>query len=107
MIYLASHDPLTGLLNRRAYNSLAEKAIAKAKRDQTGVALITVDLDFFKTINDVHGHADGDAVLQQVAEVLTSSFGTAAIVGGLAGMSSRWCCPGTRRLTRNKLRPYS
>jgi diguanylate cyclase (GGDEF)-like protein len=92
--HLASHDPLTGLLNRRALNSLAEKAIAKARDDQTSVALLTLDLDFFKTINDVHGHADGDMVLQQVAEVLTSSFDTDAVVGRIGGDEFSVVLPG-------------
>jgi diguanylate cyclase (GGDEF)-like protein len=94
LLHLASHDPLTGLLNRRAFNSLAEKALAKAREEHTCVALLTLDLDFFKAVNDVHGHADGDLVLQQVAEVLTSSFNTDAIVGRIGGDEFSVVLPG-------------
>jgi diguanylate cyclase (GGDEF)-like protein len=85
LVHLAAHDPLTGLLNRRAFNCQAEEAIAKAVLAGTDLSLLTLDLDRFKSINDVHGHADGDQVLQQVAEVLRSSFGDPAVLARMGG----------------------
>ena len=66
--YEATHDPLTGVLNRKAYE---EELKAVGKR---GVALIIIDVDGFKQINDKYGHAMGDRVLRFVAESLESSF---------------------------------
>jgi diguanylate cyclase (GGDEF)-like protein len=92
--HLASHDPLTGLLNRRSFSSQSEEAIAEARAGGTSVALLTLDLDRFKSINDVHGHADGDLVLQQVAEVLNTSFAGAAISGRIGGDEFSVLLPG-------------
>ncbi|WP_161974310.1 bifunctional diguanylate cyclase/phosphodiesterase [Rhizobium deserti] len=94
LLHLASHDPLTGLLNRRAFNGLAEKALTRVREENSCLALLTLDLDFFKAVNDVHGHAVGDTVLQQVAEVLTSSFITDAIVGRIGGDEFSVVLPG-------------
>jgi diguanylate cyclase (GGDEF)-like protein len=92
--HLASHDPLTGLLNRRSFTSQSETAIAEARAGGTSVALLTLDLDRFKSINDVYGHADGDLVLQQVAEVLNASFAKTAIVGRIGGDEFSVLLPG-------------
>jgi len=94
LTHLASQDPLTGLLNRRSFNNHSEAAIAEARAGRTSVALLTLDLDRFKSINDVHGHADGDLVLQQVAEVLNASFGGAAISGRIGGDEFSVLLPG-------------
>lgn len=83
--HLASHDALTGLLNRRAFNERAERAVTLASANETELAFLTLDLDRFKSINDTHGHAHGDRVLQQVAEVLRLSFDAPAIIGRLGG----------------------
>jgi diguanylate cyclase (GGDEF)-like protein len=90
----ASHDPLTGLLNRRAFDRQSEKAIAEATVGETDLSLLTLDLDRFKSINDVHGHAEGDQVLQQVAEVLHSSFGDPAILARIGGDEFSVLLPG-------------
>lgn len=63
-------DPLTGLLNRRAFTDLAEQAFKLAERHQRQLALILCDLDFFKKTNDAHGHQAGDVVLVQSAKAL-------------------------------------
>lgn len=87
--YLAQRDSLTGLYNRRAFEEQAsEVRVANAGEDLT---LIILDLDRFKAINDTHGHALGDSVLQRTADVIravagTSSFDTASEKGTLA----RW-----------------
>jgi diguanylate cyclase (GGDEF)-like protein len=66
----AARDPLTGLLNRRALQAQADRLFAQATASGQPAALLLLDLDHFKAINDAHGHAAGDAVLQGVAEVL-------------------------------------
>jgi diguanylate cyclase (GGDEF)-like protein len=67
----AARDPLTGLLNRRALQAQADRLFADARASGRPLALLLLDLDHFKSINDTHGHAAGDAVLRDVAEVLT------------------------------------
>lgn len=94
LTHLASHDPLTSLLNRRSFESQSEVAISKARNDRTSVALLTFDLDRFKLVNDVHGHADGDLVLQQVAEVLNASFVKTAVSGRIGGDEFSILLPG-------------
>ncbi|RME70144.1 MAG: GGDEF domain-containing protein [Verrucomicrobia bacterium] len=67
---LATHDGLTGLLNRNAFNEALPEAVAAAEKDSSTLALLLVDIDHFKAINDTAGHRAGDAVLEQVARVL-------------------------------------
>lgn len=69
---LAEVDQLTALKNRHSYMSALEQAVKKAARDGTDFALIFIDLDNFKTLNDTYGHGGGDIVLQQVAARLKS-----------------------------------
>jgi len=70
----ATHDALTGLWNRAAVLDLVRRELERARREWTPLAVFMVDLDHFKRINDTHGHAAGDAVLRQVAEVLRTSI---------------------------------
>ncbi|HEX6701785.1 MAG TPA: sensor domain-containing diguanylate cyclase [Gaiellaceae bacterium] len=70
--FLADHDPLTNLLNRRAFVRELEAEVGRARRYRHSLALLVLDLDGFKGVNDRHGHAAGDEVLQRVAETLTS-----------------------------------
>src|SRR6202044_2544115 len=63
----ALHDSLTGLPNRVLFNDRLEHGIAQAKRHRWILAVMFVDLDNFKSINDTYGHQAGDAVLQTVA----------------------------------------
>lgn len=67
---LATTDPLTGLLNRRAFLDALERERSRADRHHFPVSLLLLDVDHFKSVNDRHGHAAGDAVLRGVAEVL-------------------------------------
>jgi diguanylate cyclase (GGDEF)-like protein len=94
LVHLASHDPLTGLLNRRSFSSRSEEAIAEAAAGGNEVSLLTFDLDRFKSINDVHGHAQGDVILQQVADVLNASFDDGAILGRMGGDEFSVLLPG-------------
>ncbi|MDH3413614.1 MAG: diguanylate cyclase [Gammaproteobacteria bacterium] len=66
---LAITDPLTGLPNRRHYLQIAEKETAWSLRYKHPLSVVVMDLDYFKEINDLHGHAKGDEVLVEVARV--------------------------------------
>ena len=67
----AHSDALTGLFNRRKFNDLCAAEIARSARYGTPLALIMVDIDHFKRVNDVHGHLVGDRALVEVARVLS------------------------------------
>lgn len=82
---LASLDELTGLQNRRAFFSKAEYAIDLASRSQIELALVYIDLDDFKAINDTYGHALGDAVLKRFAELLQNVCRKTDVVGRIGG----------------------
>ncbi len=85
LVHVATHDELTGLPNRLLHHQRLEQAIAGARRHERCVALLLVDLDGFKPVNDRHGHAAGDAVLRQVAQRLRSGLraeDTVARIGG-------------------------
>ncbi|MBI4756415.1 MAG: diguanylate cyclase [Betaproteobacteria bacterium] len=68
--FQANHDPLTGLPNRRVLDDRLEQAVVQARRQRRHVAVMVLDLDHFKVINDTEGHAAGDHVLGVVAERL-------------------------------------
>src|SRR5687767_14474682 len=67
-------DPLTGLLNRRLLQEFLPREVMKANRHGTSLAVIMVDLDFFKRINDAFGHEAGDLVLRKVAGTIKNTF---------------------------------
>jgi diguanylate cyclase (GGDEF)-like protein len=66
--YLAHHDPLTGLPNRASFDASLEEQLRLAADERVGFAVLCVDLDRFKEINDVFGHATGDALLRAAAK---------------------------------------
>jgi diguanylate cyclase (GGDEF)-like protein len=68
----ASHDSLTGLLNRRSFEDESRRLLARATRTGEPLSVIMIDVDFFKRINDVHGHQAGDEVLRRLAALLQS-----------------------------------
>lgn len=82
---LARTDELTGLHNRPAAIRSIERRLAEADAAGQDVALLVLDLDFFKEVNDRHGHPAGDATLRHVARVLAEGVGPAGVVGRLGG----------------------
>jgi len=82
---LARIDTLTGLSNRREFDELLEQALARRRRTQQPLALIFLDVDHFKAINDTHGHGAGDVVLKEFAARLHSSLRETDVAARLAG----------------------
>ena len=78
-------DPLTGSLNRRGFEQELGRAVARAARESGELALLAVDVDQFKRINDSFGHLAGDTVLRELAEVLTHSARTEDVLGRVGG----------------------
>ncbi|MGN6619854.1 MAG: putative bifunctional diguanylate cyclase/phosphodiesterase [Sphingomonas sp.] len=82
---LAARDPLTGFLNRRSFPEDGADAFAKAHRAGKALALLMVDLDHFKTVNDMHGHAVGDALLRHVADEISATMPNGALIARFGG----------------------
>jgi diguanylate cyclase (GGDEF)-like protein/PAS domain S-box-containing protein len=82
---LAMYDPLTGLPNRRRMSNLLDSTIAAFRNKERACALMLIDLDRFKAINDSLGHPVGDALLKQVAERLTTIVGNVEQIARMGG----------------------
>ena len=90
---LALNDPLTGLANRRLFSDRMAMALVHARRNKTAMAVVYLDLDGFKKINDTLGHGAGDALLKAVADRLTETVraeDTVARLGGDEFMLGLW-----------------
>ena len=83
--HLAHHDPLTGIANRRAFSDAAQRKLAEVKRTQSTAAIISLDIDYFKSVNDTHGHDIGDAVLCELARRITESARAQDVVARMGG----------------------
>jgi diguanylate cyclase (GGDEF)-like protein len=81
----ATSDPLTGLLNHRAFQLRVENEVSRAQRYERPLALILLDLDHFKNINDAYGHQAGDAALIQAASLLERGARGGDILGRIGG----------------------
>jgi diguanylate cyclase (GGDEF)-like protein len=85
LAHLASHDPLTGVLNRRRFEEELERTLAGVRRMRRPAALVTLDLDNFKHVNDTYGHPAGDELLRAVARTLRDRVRATDAVGRLGG----------------------
>jgi diguanylate cyclase (GGDEF)-like protein/PAS domain S-box-containing protein len=83
--HMADHDQLTGLFNRRRFDEQLKRELARAGRYAAHSAVLSIDIDNFKGINDSAGHAAGDAILVQVARVLGNRFRSTDVVARLGG----------------------
>jgi diguanylate cyclase (GGDEF)-like protein/PAS domain S-box-containing protein len=83
--YLARYDTLTKMPNRMQFQHLLQQAIARARRSQRSLALLYLDLDRFKEVNDTFGHAAGDRTLEILSERLTRALSKDTVIGRLAG----------------------
>jgi diguanylate cyclase (GGDEF)-like protein len=92
---LARSDSLTGLPNRAMMRQTLDEGLRNAKHRQRGCALLLIDLDRFKNVNDTFGHPAGDALLKQVAQRLTQVVGDHGQVGRLGGDEFKAVLPGT------------
>jgi diguanylate cyclase (GGDEF)-like protein len=114
---LARFDSLTGLPNRAMMRQTLDEALRNAAHRQKGCALLMIDLDRFKNVNDTLGHPIGDALLRQVADRLKSVMGNHGQVGRLGGDEFQAVLPGAvdiglleslaRTLIEQVSRPYS
>jgi diguanylate cyclase (GGDEF)-like protein len=85
LAYFTSHDSLTGLINRREFERRVDRSIEHAKSQNASHALLYMDLDQFKVINDTCGHAAGDELLQQLAQLLRGAVRQRDTLGRLGG----------------------
>ncbi len=83
--YLARYDALTKMPNRMQFQHLLQQAIARTRRNQRSLALLYLDLDRFKEVNDTFGHAVGDRTLEILSERLTRNLSKDTVIGRLAG----------------------
>ncbi len=107
--HLALHDSITGLPNRAHLSTRLSETIERAKDDTSRIAIIAIDLDRFKDINDVHGHASGDYVLKALAERLSNVLADdefLARVGGdeFVAVKQRVYAKGNARAFAEKIR---
>ena len=82
---LSLRDPLTGVLNHRAFQDALETELRRARRENTPLSVVSIDVDGFRELNDVKGAAHGDAVLLAVAESLSSSLRPGDLCGRVGG----------------------
>jgi diguanylate cyclase (GGDEF)-like protein len=90
----ALHDPLTGLANRTLFLDRLKQAIQTTRRERGHVALVMIDLDEFKALNDTFGHASGDKALKKFAARLASGLRATDTAARLGGDEFAWILPG-------------
>jgi diguanylate cyclase (GGDEF)-like protein len=94
---LSLYDLLTGLANRRMFDYVLEREIKKMRRTGKPLSLLMIDIDFFKTINDIHGHPAGDAVLEQLGAIMKETFRGAHLAARYGGEEFAVILPDTDR----------
>jgi diguanylate cyclase (GGDEF)-like protein len=92
----ATSDPLTGLLNHRAFQERVESEVGRAQRYDRPLALVLLDLDYFKSINDAYGHQAGDAALMHAARLLETGARAGDVLGRIGGDEFGLLLPETR-----------
>jgi len=92
---LSTTDHLTEIMNKRAFDQLLTEHFAKFQRDGTGYSVLYLDIDHFKSINDTHGHTDGDAILQQLAATCVAVLRPYDMVARLGGEEFAVLLPGS------------
>ena len=90
----ARQDGLTGLLNHQAFSDALELELERARRYRHGLALVFLDVDRFKGINDTHGHPEGDRVLSLLAAVVRDTLRTSDLAGRMGGDEFAVCLIG-------------
>jgi diguanylate cyclase (GGDEF)-like protein len=88
-------DPLSGCYNRRGFEQQYRRELARAARTHTHLSLLAIDLDFFKAVNDTHGHLVGDSVITQTGALLRASARTDDIVARIGGEEFMILAPNT------------
>lgn len=83
--FFASHDPLTGLFNRNMFDDRLHQALAQAARFERSLALLFIDLDGFKLVNDTLGHTAGDLLLGELAKRLRATLREGDVIGRIGG----------------------
>ncbi len=103
LAYMAYHDPLTGLYNRKAFMEMLEETIREARRHENSRSILYIDLDQFKKVNDVYGHEIGDKLLIQVASRLNDTLREDDYVSRLGGDEFTVILAGSSRPTSEKV----
>lgn len=88
-------DPLSGCVNRRGFEQQYRRELARAARTQTDLALLAIDLDHFKQVNDTHGHLVGDRVIAETGELLRATARTGDVVARTGGEEFLVLAPNT------------
>ena len=100
---LATTDSLTGVYNRRTFKELADPLLSRARRASTPAALLLLDIDHFKRVNDTYGHLAGDAVLARFAGLVRSCLRKEDVLARYGGEEFVVMLPGTSRIEASAL----
>jgi len=93
--HLASTDPMTELLNRRAFFDICDKIMIRASKTQQKLACLIIDIDHFKVINDTYGHDMGDKVIKVIAKLMQENTRTIDYIGRIGGEEFAILMPNT------------